>query len=131
MLITAGSVGDLYRCAPPIAAVSARYPISRTSDRRRDARIARSAHRGSGDEEAKAEVGRFEMEKLAIAFGPRRRSFTPEHVDLSLVAEEATETLRPLAEKRGLTIETSGDMTATIGSHALLLQLSTNLVHNA
>ncbi|MEY2516126.1 MAG: two-component system, OmpR family, sensor histidine kinase VanS, partial [bacterium] len=37
----------------------------------------------------------------------------------------------PLAEKRGLTIETSGDMTPTIGSHALLLQLGTNLVHNA
>jgi two-component system sensor histidine kinase VanS len=28
-------------------------------------------------------------------------------------------------------METSGDMTPTIGSHALLLQLSTNLVHNA
>jgi two-component system, OmpR family, sensor histidine kinase VanS len=40
-------------------------------------------------------------------------------------------TLLPLAEKRGLTIETSGDMTPTIGSHALLLQLTTNLVHNA
>ncbi len=60
-----------------------------------------------------------------------RQSFTREHVDLSLIAEEATETLLPLAEKRGLTIETSGDMTPTIGSHALLLQLSTNLVHNA
>ena len=60
-----------------------------------------------------------------------QRSFTREHVDLSLIAEEATETLLPLAEKRGLTIETSGDMTPTIGSHALLLQLSTNLVQNA
>ena len=58
-------------------------------------------------------------------------SFTRERVDLSLVAEEATETLLPLAEKRGLTIETSGDTTPTTGSHALLLQLSTNLVHNA
>ena len=37
----------------------------------------------------------------------------------------------PLAEKRGLTIETSGDPATAIGSHALLLQLSTNLVHNA
>jgi signal transduction histidine kinase len=37
----------------------------------------------------------------------------------------------PLAEKRGLAIQTSGDMTPTIGSHALLLQLTTNLVHNA
>src|SRR6266511_2659013 len=59
------------------------------------------------------------------------RAFTREHVDLSLIAEEAAETLLPLAEKRGLTIETSGDTTPTIGSHALLLQLSTNLVHNA
>jgi two-component system, OmpR family, sensor histidine kinase VanS len=60
-----------------------------------------------------------------------QRSFIREQVDLSLIAEEATETLLPLAGKRGLTIETSGDMTPTIGSHALLLQLSTNLVHNA
>jgi two-component system, OmpR family, sensor histidine kinase VanS len=58
-------------------------------------------------------------------------SFTREHVDLSLIAEEATETLLPLAEEHGLTIETSGDMTPTIGSHELLLQLTTNLVHNA
>ena len=60
-----------------------------------------------------------------------QRSFTREHVDLSLIAEEATETLLPFAEKHGVTIETSGDMTPTIGSHALLLQLTTNLVHNA
>ncbi len=60
-----------------------------------------------------------------------QRSFTPEHVDLSLIAEEATETLLPLAERRGLTIETSGEITPTIGSHALLLQLTTNLLHNA
>jgi len=52
-------------------------------------------------------------------------------VDLSLIAEEAMESLLPLAEKRGLTIETSGDTTTTVGSHALLLQLATNLVHNA
>jgi two-component system sensor histidine kinase VanS len=52
-------------------------------------------------------------------------------VDLSLIAEEATETLLPLAERRGLAIETSGDMAPTIGSHALLLQMTTNLVHNA
>ena len=60
-----------------------------------------------------------------------QRSFTREHVDLSLAAEEATETLLPLAEKRGVTIETSGDITPTIGSPALLLQMATNLVHNA
>ena len=60
-----------------------------------------------------------------------QRSFAREHVDLSLIAEEATETLLPLAEERGLTIETSGEVSPTIGSHALLLQMTTNLVHNA
>jgi two-component system, OmpR family, sensor histidine kinase VanS len=60
-----------------------------------------------------------------------QRSFAPEHVDLSLIAEEATETLLPLAEQRRLTIEASGDATPTIGSPALLLQMATNLVHNA
>jgi two-component system sensor histidine kinase VanS len=70
-------------------------------------------------------------EALLLLSRADQRSFTREHVDLSLIAEEATETLLPLAEKRGLTIETSGDVTPTIGSHALLLQLSTNLVQNA
>jgi two-component system, OmpR family, sensor histidine kinase VanS len=70
-------------------------------------------------------------EALLLLSRADQRSFTPEQVDLSLIAEEALETLLPLAEKRGLTIETSGDMTPTIGSHALLLQMSTNLVHNA
>jgi two-component system sensor histidine kinase VanS len=70
-------------------------------------------------------------EALLLLSRADQRSFTREHVDLSLIAEEAAETLLPLAEKRGLTIETSGDTTLTIGSHALLLQMSTNLVHNA
>jgi two-component system, OmpR family, sensor histidine kinase VanS len=70
-------------------------------------------------------------EALLLLSRADQRSFTREHVDLSLVAEEATETLLPLAEKRGLTIETSGDMTPTTGSHALLLQMTTNLVQNA
>jgi two-component system, OmpR family, sensor histidine kinase VanS len=70
-------------------------------------------------------------EALLLLSRADQRSFAREHVDLSLIAEEATETLLPLAEQRGLTIETSGDMTPTIGSHALLLQLTTNLVHNA
>jgi two-component system sensor histidine kinase VanS len=70
-------------------------------------------------------------EALLLLSRANQRSFTREHVDLSLIAEEATETLLPLAEKRGLTIEPSGDITPTIGSHALLLQMTTNLVHNA
>ena len=60
-----------------------------------------------------------------------QRSFAREHVDLSLIAEEATETLLPLAEKHDVTIETSGDITPAVGSPALLLQMATNLVHNA
>jgi two-component system sensor histidine kinase VanS len=70
-------------------------------------------------------------EALLVLSRADQRAFARERVDLSLVAEEATETLLPLAERRGLTIETAGDMTPAIGSHALLLQLSTNLVHNA
>jgi two-component system, OmpR family, sensor histidine kinase VanS len=70
-------------------------------------------------------------EALLVLSRADQRSFAREHVDLSLIAEEATETLVPLVEERGLTIETSGEVTPTIGSHALLLQLSTNLVHNA
>ncbi|MET7571806.1 HAMP domain-containing sensor histidine kinase [Streptomyces sp. NPDC005492] len=70
-------------------------------------------------------------EALLLLSRADRRSFTREHVDLSLMAEEATETLLPLAEKHGVTIETSGDFTPTSGSPALLLQLTTNLVHNA
>jgi two-component system sensor histidine kinase VanS len=71
-------------------------------------------------------------EALLLLSRANQRSFTREHVDLSLAAEEATETLLPLAEKHGVTIETAGDMAATTtGSHALLLQVTTNLVHNA
>ncbi len=70
-------------------------------------------------------------EALLLLSRADQRAFTREHVDLSLLAEEAIETLLPLAEKRGLGIETSGDPASAIGSHALLLQLTTNLVHNA
>ncbi|MGW0666564.1 sensor histidine kinase [Streptomyces sp. NPDC002746] len=70
-------------------------------------------------------------EALLLLSRAGRRSFTREHVDLSLMAEETTETLLPLAEKRGVTLETSGDIAPTLGSPALLLQLTTNLVQNA
>jgi two-component system sensor histidine kinase VanS len=70
-------------------------------------------------------------EALLLLSRADQRSFTRERVDLSLIAEEATETLLPLVEKRGLTIESSGEIAPTIGSHTLLLQLSANLVHNA
>jgi two-component system, OmpR family, sensor histidine kinase VanS len=70
-------------------------------------------------------------EALLLLSRANQRSFSREHVDLSLAADEATETLLPLAEEHGVTIETSDDITPTIGSQALLLQLTMNLVHNA
>ncbi len=70
-------------------------------------------------------------EALLVLSRADQRSFAREQVDLSLLAEEATETLLPLAEKHGITLETSGDMASAFGSPALLLQLTTNLVHNA
>jgi two-component system, OmpR family, sensor histidine kinase VanS len=70
-------------------------------------------------------------EALLLLSRADERSFTREQVDLSLVAEEAAETLLPLAERRGLTIDTSGETAPTTGSQTLLLQLTTNLVHNA
>ena len=70
-------------------------------------------------------------EALLLLSRADQRSFTRERVDLSLLAEEATETLLPLAESHGVTIETSGGAAPTIGSGALLLHLTANLVHNA
>jgi two-component system sensor histidine kinase VanS len=70
-------------------------------------------------------------EALLLLSRAGQRSFAREPVDLSLIAEEAAETLFPLAERRGLTIETSGEATPAVGSYALLLQMTTNLVHNA
>jgi two-component system sensor histidine kinase VanS len=70
-------------------------------------------------------------EALLLLSSAGQRSFAREEVDLSLMVEEATETLLPLAEERGVTIETSLAPAPTVASRALLLQLSTNLIHNA
>jgi two-component system sensor histidine kinase VanS len=70
-------------------------------------------------------------EALLLLSRADQRSFAREPIDLSLIVEEAAETLLPLAERRCLAIETSGDTTPAVGSHALLLQMTTNLVHNA
>jgi two-component system sensor histidine kinase VanS len=69
-------------------------------------------------------------EALLLLSRAERGALARERVDVSLLAEEATETLLPLAEKRGVRLETSGDVSHTIGSHALLLQMKSNLVHN-
>ncbi|WP_354698048.1 HAMP domain-containing sensor histidine kinase [Paraconexibacter sp. AEG42_29] len=70
-------------------------------------------------------------EALLLLSRAGRRSFTPEPVDLSLIAEEATETWLPLADRSGVAIHVAGEPAPALGSHALLLQLGTNLVHNA
>jgi two-component system, OmpR family, sensor histidine kinase VanS len=70
-------------------------------------------------------------EALLLLSRADQRSFVRDQVDLSLLAEEAIETLLPLAEQRGVTVETSGDVAHTVGSPTLLLQMTTNLVHNA
>jgi two-component system sensor histidine kinase VanS len=70
-------------------------------------------------------------EALLLLSRTDQRTLSKENVDMSLIAEEATETLLPLAEEHGITIETSGEIAPTIGSQALLLQMATNLLHNA
>ncbi|WP_055602080.1 sensor histidine kinase [Streptomyces aureus] len=58
-------------------------------------------------------------------------NFTRESVDLSLLAEEAAETLLPLAEQRRITLDVTGGAARTSGSAELLLRMVTNLVQNA
>jgi two-component system, OmpR family, sensor histidine kinase VanS len=70
-------------------------------------------------------------EALLMLSRADQRAFEREPVDLSLIAEEATETLFPMAAKRGVAVTTSGEAAPTVGSPALLLQMATNLVHNA
>lgn len=70
-------------------------------------------------------------EALLLLSRADQQAFTSEPVDLSLIAEEATETLLPSAEKRGIMTEVSAGQAPAVGSEALLLQLATNLVHNA
>ncbi|WP_243077195.1 HAMP domain-containing sensor histidine kinase [Microbacterium sp. SS28] len=70
-------------------------------------------------------------EALLLLSRADQQAFAKERVDLSLLAEEGAETLLPLAEQRGITLETTGDLTPVEGSPALLLQLTTNLIHNA
>ncbi|MFE9118271.1 sensor histidine kinase [Streptomyces sp. NPDC007172] len=60
-----------------------------------------------------------------------RGDFTREIVDLSLVAEEAAETLLPLAERRRITLDVTGVAARTSGSAELLLRMAANLVQNA
>jgi two-component system sensor histidine kinase VanS len=70
-------------------------------------------------------------EALLLLSRADRRSFSSEPVDLSLVAEEATETLLPVAERRRVTLDVTGETAHTVGSAALMQRMVTNLVQNA
>ncbi|MFE5723243.1 sensor histidine kinase [Streptomyces erythrochromogenes] len=70
-------------------------------------------------------------EALLLLSRGDRGNFTREGVDLSLVAEEAAETLLPLAEERRIVLEVTGGAARTSGSAELLLRMVTNLVQNA
>ncbi|MGI5223735.1 sensor histidine kinase [Actinoallomurus sp. CA-142502] len=70
-------------------------------------------------------------EALLLLSGADRKNFTGEPVDLSLIAEEAAETLLPLAEKRQITLDVTGERTQAFGSAALILRMATNLIQNA
>jgi len=70
------------------------------------------------------------IEALLLLSRAGHRPPTNETVDLSLLAEEAVETLLASAETRGVTLDVTGDAAVATGSSALLLQVATNLVHN-
>ncbi|MFC4958092.1 HAMP domain-containing sensor histidine kinase [Streptomyces mauvecolor] len=70
-------------------------------------------------------------EALLLLSRGDRGNFTRESVDLSLLAEEAAETLLPLAEQRRITLDVTGGAASTSGSAELLLRMVTNLVQNA
>ena len=71
------------------------------------------------------------IEALLLLSRGDRAAFTPETVDLSLLAEEAAETLLPLAEQRRITVAVTGGAARTSGSAELLSRLVSNLVQNA
>ncbi|MFI5863908.1 sensor histidine kinase [Streptomyces sp. NPDC051546] len=70
-------------------------------------------------------------EALLLLSHGDRADFARESVDLSLLAEEAVETLLPLAEQRRITLDVTGGTARTDGSAELLLRMVTNLVQNA
>jgi two-component system sensor histidine kinase VanS len=70
-------------------------------------------------------------EALLLLSRADRGTVPRDRVDLSLVAEEAAETLLPLAERRRITLDVTGGPAPTSGSAELLLRMVTNLVQNA
>jgi two-component system sensor histidine kinase VanS len=110
-----------------------RTPLAITQTLLDAARNDPSRDRGELDERLRAVNTRAIdlTEALLLLSRAGRRSFARQRVDLFLIAEEAVETLLPLAEKHGVTIQACGDITPAVGSSELLLQMTTNLLHNA
>jgi len=108
----------------PLATTQALLEVARKDPGRDDGELVDRLH--------EANTRAIDLTEALLLLGRADKGgFAREEIDLSLIAEEATETLLPLAEKRSVRIETSGETTPTLGSRALLLQLATNLVHNA
>lgn len=108
----------------PLAITQTLLEVARTDPRRSDDELLERLHA----------VNRRAIdltEALLLLSQADQRSFVREPVDLSLVVEEAVETLIHLAEERGVTVDTSGEPAHAVGSRALLRQLVTNLLHNA
>ncbi|MHC6178075.1 sensor histidine kinase [Glutamicibacter sp. X7] len=70
-------------------------------------------------------------ESLLLLARADARAFEREELDLSLLAEEATETMLPLIEERNITLDFDSQPAPTYGNFALLLQLVSTLLHNA
>lgn len=71
------------------------------------------------------------VEGLLLLGRADRGGFPQASVDLSLLAEDAVETLLPLAEARGVELIVHGDETIVSGSAGLLGQVVLNLLQNA
>lgn len=68
---------------------------------------------------------------LLLLHTSSRRLTTREPVDLSLLVEEAAESLLPLAERRDITLEMTGIPAIVSGAESLLQPMVLNLMHNA
>lgn len=71
------------------------------------------------------------LEALLLLSRSERRPADDDEVDLSLLSEDVAEELLAVAERRGVSLDVSGDAAWTLGSPELLRHLVVNLVQNA
>lgn len=70
-------------------------------------------------------------EALLLLSRSGQRGFKVEEVDLSLLVDEAVETLLPKAEKLGVDLQVEVEHVSTLGSRSLLRQMVMNFLDNA